>query len=544
MGEQTVLLDITTPVGTGICTLRAVIEREASLAVTPTSMDFGEGATSDQVELRNTGGEELEWDAAPSETWISLSPTSGTIDPGGSNQLIVRVDRQGQAAGDLVGQISVNSSGGNSQVSVRATVSAVALLGVTPRSLAFGAAQNRLDLELRVTGANVDWTAESSDSWLQPERTSGAVLLGQVQVITIRVDRSQLSVGSHQGQVTIKSLGGNVTVAVNVTIEPAPQLGLSVTSIDLGTDGSAVLRISNTGTGSLSWQLTEDVDWLVLDRIEGSATDLANPVTLTIVREGLRAADYVSTISVTSNGGNQDIGVTMRVPLPSIRIISGPGNGEVVHEDSLIWEIAAADSYDEAEFSARIDNGNWSDWSTRTRFGFGTLEETSLFGPHVMEARTRTSAGESAVEVRSVSVDAVQGPAIRVAPMRIETSPGEEVTVSIVLEEVTGILGGNVILTFDSMVVEVTDATFLQDAEFLEGATVISPSITIESARVEIGFAAAGLDDGINGTGAILELTVAATASGAIEVSAESTLRDLSNQSIPLNFRGSRILVE
>ncbi len=96
-------------------------------------------------------------------------------------------------------------------------------------------------------------------------------------------------------------------------------------------------------------------------------------------------------------------------------------------------------------------------------------------------------------------------------------------------------------MTFDEAI-EVSDASLVED--LLDGATAISPSITVERGRVELGFAAAGLAGGISGTGAILRLTLSANSSSAIEIGSESTLRDLSNQDIPIRVRDGQILVE
>ena len=541
IGDRKVFLRIVTPVGTGICTLLAVIERQASIAVTPTTIDFGEGSTTDQITLRNTGGADLEWSALSGQSWMALTPPNGTIPPSGAQNIVVVVDREDQPAGDLIGQVDVTSTGGSAQVTVRATVSAVAVLGITPRTLDFGSVQDRLNIELRVAGANADWTIEASDSWLQPTRTSGAVLLGQAVPLSVDVDRTQLAVGTHQGTLTLRSSGDEIAVDVTVTVQPKPVLELSVNRVDLGLESATVVRIANVGTGSLEWELTEAVDWLQLDQTRGTSTNLAIPVTFTVDREGLLAGDYTSTLSVTSDGGNLDVEVRMEVPLPAVRIISGPVDDEVVLDDSTTFEIVAQQAYGEVQYQARIDEGTWNDWSAERRFGFGALEESSLFGPHTLEVRTRTAAGDGAVESRSFLVDAVQGPAIHIAPMRIQTSPGEDVMVSVVLEEVTGVLGGNVVLTFDP-VIDVSDALLVED--LLDGATTISPSITIKTGRVEVGFAVAGLPGGVSGTGALLRLTLSASVSSAIEISSESILRDLANQDIPIRVRDGRILVE
>jgi len=520
--------------------LRGSVADAGRLAVSSSSIEFGESLTSQQLTITNTGGASLSWSASSASSWISLSPMKGTVDPDAEQFVTVTVSREGQET-DFLGSIEIDSDGGAASVSVSALFPAAPLLSVSPAALTFGAATNRQTLTLQNTGSiALDWTVTSGDSWLVPLTPFGAVLPGESRTIFVEVRRDELTVGTHQSALTFSGGASDVSVTATVSVQEAPDLGLTG-SIEVGEDPGFVLQIANLGTGTLNWVARETSDWLVIDVTEGSAGALGSTVTATIDREGLAADDYSTTVFITSDGGNGEVQVSMTVPLPVVRFLSGPGPEETALEDSATWELAADKIFGEVEYSTRMDGGSWSDWSADPVFGYGGLEESSLFGSHEIEGRVRTAAGQSNPQMRSFEVDALQGPAIRITPMRMQTSPGEDMTVSVVLEEVIGVLGGRVVVTFDEAI-EVSDASWVED--LLDGATAISPSITVERGRVELGFAAAGLAGGISGTGALLRLTLSANSSSAIEIGSESTLRDLSNQDIPIRVRDGQILVE
>ncbi len=87
------------------------------LAVSPTSLDFGDTHAQLSLEIRNRGGGTLSWSVAesPDEPWItSVSPSSGT----GDATVTVTVDRnQLSGLGDR-GNLTVSSNGGSATVEV------------------------------------------------------------------------------------------------------------------------------------------------------------------------------------------------------------------------------------------------------------------------------------------------------------------------------------------------------------------------------------------------------------------------------------------
>jgi hypothetical protein len=252
----------------------------------------------------------------------------------------------------------------------------------------------------------------------------------------------------------------------------------------------------------------------------------------------------IQTSYVSGDGGRTWQG-PFAVPDPNVPTSTGSDASQATTTDSALWELGASNTFGDEEFSTRLDSGPWSDWSSEDAVSYGGMEESSLFGDHTIEARVQTAAGVSAVESRTFAVDAIQGPAMRIFPLRSHVAVGDNLEIYVVVEEVIGVLGGNILLTFDPTTVDVTEAVILRgDGSFLTnlGATVISATPTIGTGgQIEAGFAAPGLERGLSGTGAILRVRLTVRSTTVVRFGTQSILRDLSKRDIPLRFRGAEI---
>lgn len=136
-------------------------------------------------------------------------------------------------------------------------------------------------------------TSGSSVAWLAPDEPENNT--------TISV---MVSDGEEMAQ-------GSVTVSVDAN----PQLSVTPTELDFGTDDTEnTIEIENNGSGSLSWSLSEDVEWLTVDIQSGDVSSGTDQVTLTINREGMDPNSYSTNITISSNGGSQQINIVMEVP--------------------------------------------------------------------------------------------------------------------------------------------------------------------------------------------------------------------------------------
>lgn len=73
--------------------------------------------------------------------------------------------------------------------------------------------------------------------------------------------------------------------------------------------------ISNRGSGTLSWSISENLNWLVTDKTEGNSIDDTTIVTVTVNRDGLEAGVYKGNIEITGGIVDVILKVTMVVAI-------------------------------------------------------------------------------------------------------------------------------------------------------------------------------------------------------------------------------------
>lgn len=110
------------------------------------------------------------------------------------------------------------------------------------------------------------------------------------------------------------------TSSADIQLETVkPGLSVSVPSLDFGTtQTTATFILSNsTSVGSINYSIAKSVDWLSLSATSGTITNGTATITVTASRTNLSFGNYTTTLSITSNGGNKDVAVTMTVANPN-----------------------------------------------------------------------------------------------------------------------------------------------------------------------------------------------------------------------------------
>ncbi|NQU86814.1 MAG: PKD domain-containing protein [Mariniphaga sp.] len=135
---------------------------------------------------------------------------------------------------------------------------------------------------------------------------------------------------------------GSDTIIKSDYIEVIEEPALSVTpvSLDFGILTTQLpFDIQNSGTGTLTWSIMEEISWLVLSPVSGETTIETDQVSVDINRAGLAPGNYSDTITITSNGGNQDVEVLMEVVELSGIFIDSRDNYEYnwIRIGSQIW---------------------------------------------------------------------------------------------------------------------------------------------------------------------------------------------------------------
>ncbi len=216
------------------------------------------------------------------------------------------------------------------------------ILSTTPVSLYFGATETQKIFDITNSGnGTLIWSIYESIDWLILDVTSG-ITETETDQITVTIDRNGLDPGSYDGTITVTSDGGNQDISVTIEVPEEPILSVTSFSLDFGTSTTELtFDITNTGTGTLDWNISENIGWMTLSTSSGSTTTETDQVTATIDRSSLDPGSYNGTITISSDGGNQEIAVTMEVPeqlsvktYSSTNITSNSAtlNGEITNE--------------------------------------------------------------------------------------------------------------------------------------------------------------------------------------------------------------------
>jgi hypothetical protein len=539
------------------CELPSTSEILPTLTVDRSHVHFAANLDPEELIITNSGEGALRWRIEGEPDWLVVDPTSGEVAKG-SDVVTLRVDPTEATATTLQDTIIVTSDiGGNVKVAVTAEVSQVSSsLTVVTTELNLGFIDELGEITLRNTGeVSVPYLAKPDSSWIEilEQDQQGEVPPNGKRDITFRVNRKNLSPGNHKGSVTITTDDIVKAVIIRVNVEAQPKIALSDLdegTLEIGYHDGVSFRVTNEGTGTLAWYAEEretsgDLDWLRFDRsyldelIQGG--DEPIKVNVTVDRQGLKAGPYRGEIVIKSNDFREDYGrltipVSMTVPVPEVEILLGPKEGDTVTNNTLEFTLRAFNAYGDIEFSTRLDNHPWTDWTSDSFVVYTDLEESSLLGvPSLFSAKTRTLAGESAVKEREFYIDAIVGPAIRFSPEHSTGQVDVETIVDVILEEVDTILGVHLILEFDP--------DFIAFEGWERGAFLAQHGAEItelegpanEEGRVSVSLVALGGDvAGVSGTGRLLRCHILPLQPGttSIRIGPESRLRDIDNNDI------------
>lgn len=338
------------------------------LGVNPSSLTFEFADDQKTLNVSNLGGGDLDWNVTPSAPWITATPGSGTNNVG----VTVVVDRSGLADGTYNEQLDVTSNGGSAIVPVEVMVLTQPLIDVTPTALSFAFDEDDKTFQLSNTGAGtLNWSITATEAWVTVDQPVGATAAGGAETITVTIDRSTLPEGDYTPSVNIVSDGGNAVVALDVEVDRTPVLFVSSLQLSFNPQQvSQPLAVKNIGAGVLNWAIASDQPWLTVTPDTGSEGPNEQTLTSVVVdRAGLADGTYNGTLTVTSDGGSQDVPVEMAVAtspvlqLSPTSLVFSPSTTERVFNISnvgfgtLTWSVAAANTWIGVDPASGTGNG-------------------------------------------------------------------------------------------------------------------------------------------------------------------------------------------
>ncbi len=202
--------------------------------------------SSQAYTLTNTGGESLNWTAAKTKSWVTLSSTGGTLAAGASTTVTASINSEANSltAGSHSDSVTfTNITNGQSTArSVALTVTGPGSLSVSPSTgLTSGGmtggpfSPSSQAYTLKNTGAmSINWTASVNQPWVTLSQTGGTLAAGASATVTasINTNANSLAAGSYSAVVTFVNStngAGNTSRNVSLTVtQPAPVEGYQV----------------------------------------------------------------------------------------------------------------------------------------------------------------------------------------------------------------------------------------------------------------------------------------------------------------------------
>jgi uncharacterized protein (TIGR03437 family) len=306
----------------------------------------GSALVQDVIDVKNAGGNSLNFQAITAADWLTVRPSDGSATPVTPSRLPLTADPGALPAGVYRDSVAVASSTTGEQVSLPVTLlvspaqSQILLsqTGLTFQAAADGGAPPPQNFSILNRGAgSADWTASatSDGGWLSISDSSGSVggSLLDASAIAVSADPTGLAPGLHYGRIVVSggdSAGAQtVTVVLNVLVAGlslSPHLlpaGMIFTGRTGEVPGSQSLSISYAGAAPMLYNSTrttlDSADWL--QYIPQSATVTTQQPQRVVVQPGFaRLTAGFHEGSITFLFGDGSIGV-VRVN----SVVAGPG---------------------------------------------------------------------------------------------------------------------------------------------------------------------------------------------------------------------------
>ena len=322
-GDYSGIIAITSNGGSDAVTCIMTVPTEPTLAILTDSLDFGYMDSAKYLYILNTGKGTLNWSMTMDSSWLSIDQSSGTISTE-VDTISITVNRSAKDPGTYVENISITSNGGSDSVKCVMTIPGYTDLLVSTDSLDFGDSETQLTFNISNAGSDtLYWLIDVDSTWLNIDAYSGTTTT-EIDSITVIVDRTGKAPGDYFENVIVYN-GNNVndrdTITASMNVPAVPILSASTDSLDFGTiDSISIFNISNSGSGSLSWNLAADSSWITLEPTSGTTTTESDPITVTVNRYlyGMLPDIYSGNIIANAGGFYDTIKVVTEVPLGKI----------------------------------------------------------------------------------------------------------------------------------------------------------------------------------------------------------------------------------
>jgi len=334
--DETQQLSVSTTV-----TIQQAPPTPPDLKLLNTNINFGAGppgkSSIQNLILTNAGGGQITWQASSDQTWLTVTPNSGTFS--GKAVVVLMVNRGALAAHTYNGNVKFtqqDSPGAPLVVHVTMLVQAIPTsLIVSSSSLIYSGStlQNPPDQTIILQNSSnrpLDWSSivatGNGTPWLSIRPTSGHLGARTSVVVTVSVRSTMLAVGSYQGTLNFRG-GANpqVTIALSVAAPGNLLASPPAVNVKVSTGQNAatqIITLQNSGSQPLDWKVSETTsdgaNWLSVTPSGGHLEPNAKAnVTVKITSGSLKAGSYQGTLTFSYGSLTKQVAVSLTVSTPA-----------------------------------------------------------------------------------------------------------------------------------------------------------------------------------------------------------------------------------
>jgi len=227
---------------------------------------------------------------------------------------------------------------------------------------------------------------------------------------------------------------------------------------------------------------------------------------------------------------------------PLATISEGPANGSTINDDFTTFKWYGNNN--QCEFSYRLNNNDWSPWSTDTVTTLDYLDEIN----HAFQVKAKYST-DSVQHVPSTvtfTVDAIEGPALWLYHKKVETSVNDIFSIYVMAEEVTELAMMSIILNFDPAYLQIQEYEICEDDSILNGHQVIrTDKFDLVDGIMTVYLALISSEqESLNGSGPIIRVNFKAMHQGTSNISFDNGcyLRKANNNPIKIISKVSSLI--
>lgn len=310
--------------------------------------------------IENTGSGTLNWTARSSDAWVTLSPSGGSTRTE-TDQLAITLDPSTLTPGvPYLGTVIVSGNNDSQTITLNVTrpsadtpVLSVGTSTINAEDLT--GASTTSTVVRNIGNGLLTWTAFADTEWISVTPAGGTTTT-ELDQLLITIDPSTLVTGTpYYGTVTVTSDGGSHSVTVQATRldatisgETAPlTVGLSsITASDLEETRVITTSIRNTGSGTITWTISTDSDWISVTPTTGSTGSESDELLITLDPATLiEDVPAFGTITISSSDGNRTISVAATRPglVGLVQLVSPADGIELLREGTetavtLSWQ--------------------------------------------------------------------------------------------------------------------------------------------------------------------------------------------------------------